>query len=91
MFRFIKTSSKRSQKIYKIILFIILVIFFLPMPSQEEINQAISRIKQDIVICEKGWKDNYWYCGGTYLPPSVWSYMLDLMLIINRDTSHFPR
>jgi len=52
------------------------------MPSKEEINQAISRIKQDIIACEKEdnrYQAHCWYYEGVFIPPSVWSYMLDLI------------
>lgn len=55
-------------------------LMYQPMPSQKEIDQAISRTKQDMVVCEKkGRKGNCWYEEETCLPSSVWSYMLDLM------------
>jgi len=55
-------------------------LMYQPLPSQEEIEQAVIRFKKDIADCEaEGGKSLIWYYKGTYLPPSVWSYMLDLI------------
>ena len=55
-------------------------LMYQPLPSQEEIEQAVIRIKKDIAYCEaEGRESLIWYYKGTYLPPSVWSYMLDLI------------
>jgi len=55
-------------------------LMYKPLPSYQEEEQAIIWIKKYIIECEaRGWKDNIWYYEGTYLPSSVWSYMLHLL------------
>lgn len=59
-------------------------LMYRPLPPQDEIDQAFNRLKKDIISCEK---ENYlyptsthcWCYEGTYIPPSVWRYMLDLI------------
>lgn len=55
-------------------------LMYKPLPTTQDEEKAIIRIKKDIVDCEaRGWEDNCWYYKGTYLPFSVWSYMLHLI------------
>ena len=55
-------------------------LMYKPLPSSQEEEQAIIRIKKDIADCEaREWEDHCWYYKGTYLPSSVWSYMLYLL------------
>jgi hypothetical protein len=52
------------------------------LPPQDEITQAVIRLKKDIIACEKEkciYPYHCWYYEGIYIPPSVWSYMLDLI------------
>ena len=61
------------------------------IPSKEEINQAVSRIRQDIINCEKEsnrYQSHCWYFEGAYIPPSVWDYMLDLMFSGHPDEAY---
>jgi hypothetical protein len=55
-------------------------LMYKPLPSAQEEEKAIIQIKKYIIECEvRGWKNNIWYYEGTYLPSTVWSYMLDLL------------
>jgi hypothetical protein len=66
-------------------------LMYKPIPSEEEIIQAISRVSQDIITCEKEkwlYPAHCWYDEGTYLPPSAWSYMLDLMFSGHPDEAY---
>ena len=57
-------------------------LMYQPLPPQDEITQAILQLKKDIIACEKEkclYPAHCWYYEGIYIPPSVWSYMLDLI------------
>ena len=57
-------------------------LMYKPIPSEDEITQAIIRLKKDITACEKEeclYPAHCWYYEGTYIPPSVWGYILDFL------------
>ena len=62
-----------------------------PLPPQDEITQAVIRLKKDIIACEKEkciYPYHCWYYEGIYIPPSVWSYMLDLIFSGHPDEAY---
>lgn len=51
-----------------------------PLPTFQEEAQALIQIQKEIAEYEtRSLEENCWYYQGTYLSPSVWRYMLDLL------------
>lgn len=64
-------------------------LMYKPLPSREEMCQVITQTKKDIIVCEKeGYRTNCWYYQGTYIPPSVWDFMLGLIFTGHPDEAY---